>query len=331
MSKKVYSVLLLSLSLSGSMTCQNAMASAHDLVEELTEKIETFERASAVSSSPKSPSLLGHFMETASWAVGAGLRTTGDYLRTPSEGTSPKDVGLYGPLGNGLRSVGAMFTGETPTLARTLIDFWIDKNTLERPDRVIPYTVAALYCRGHAIEAILLEYGDFLSALGLRGYTTYTDIDGKILNGYFVKGLVAGFGRTPAMWETHTLEGFLGTLRANNIQIEDVINVCKHKDAGLACQEIFNAEKKKVDLETARRTTQSRAPLYPTTSPITIRRAPAVVPPSWEMRADPAPPPHLSAVPSVTPAPSQWDQPWPTEYGTSYPATSQRQTKEKWQ
>ena len=331
MSKNVFSVLLLSLTLSGLVTREMAMASAHDLVEELTEKIGAFERTSAASSSPKSPSLLGHIVDTASWAVGAGLRTTGDYLRTPTEGSSPKDVGFYGPLGNGLRSVGAMFIGETPTLARTLIDFWVDKNTLERPDRVIPHTVAALYCRGHAIEAILLEYGDFLSALGLRGYTSYTDTDGKVLNGYFVKGLVAGFGRTPAMWETHTLEGFLATLRANNIQIEDVTNVCPQKDVGLACQEIFNAEKQKVDLETARRVTQSRAPLYPTTSPLSIRRAPPVAQPSWEMRADPAPPPHLSAAPSARPALSEWDQPWPTEYGTSYPTTSQHQTKEKWQ
>ena len=331
MSKKIHCVLLLSLCLSVPTSCQNAVASARDLVEDLMDIIVAFENVPPVSSSPKSPSLFGHVMDTASWAVGAGLRTTGDYLRTPSEGTSPKDVGLLGPLGNGMRSIGAMFTGETPTLTRTLIDFWHEKKNLDRPDRVIPHTVAALYCRGHAIATILLEYGDFLNTLMLRGKSVYALTDGKVLNGYLVKGLVSGFGRTPAMWKTHSLERFLAALEAEGILVADIVHLHPNKDAAQACLEIFNEEKQKVDHEGARRETHAHTPLYPSTSPVTIHHTQKTTTPSWEMHADPAPPPHLIRMPSATPAPSPWDQPWQVGYGTSYPGTSPHQTKEKWQ
>lgn len=318
MSRKIFAPFMLTVALFSLQDCAPSFASKDDLVEELVARIAHFEstQQEIPSGSPKSTSLLGHLGESMSWGIGASLRSAGEYLRTPKEGTSPKDLGLYGPLGNSLRAAGACFVGESPTLVRTILAFWDEKESIERMELVITDTAAALYCRLHSIDKIILEHRKVLEALKLRGYHSYATIEGKVLNGYFVKGLVAGLGRTPAMWEAYPIPTFLETLKASNIQVGDIVEVSIIKDTTLACTSIFEAEKRKIDLEVTR-----RASGMPISSPVQIRKEP-VMTSSWG-HADPAPPPHLSQSPTpYSPAPSV-HAPYPGYAPSPYPPVTQ--------
>jgi|GEM_PF-3623896 len=319
MSRKILAHFVLTVSLISLQHCAPSFASKDDLVEELVACIAQFEstQQEIPAGSPKSTTFLGQLGDSVSWGIGASLRSAGEYLRTPKEGTSPKDIGFYGPIGNGLRAAGELLVGETPTLTRAILKFWIYKGSIDRPHLVITHTTTALYCRNHSIDNLLLKHGEILATLLNRGHIIYADTAGEVLNGYFVKGLVASFARSPKLWEAYTIQTFLASLRAKNIQVDDILKVCKGAtDLLAACTEIFEAEKDQNSFETKRRTTGE-----PISSPVQIRKEP-VMTSSWG-HADPAPPPHLSQSPTpYSPAPSV-HAPYPGYAPSPYPPVTQ--------
>jgi hypothetical protein len=223
-SKKISVVLIL---LAGTLTIPNHVKSAHEIelaayLEEHyygPKRLETCEPAtSSWSIWPK---------DMICTAIGAPLRTAGDYIRTSSNAspsTSPPQVDLAS-LGNALRYAGSLFVGETPTPERTIIQFWSKVYPyMDRPDIVIPSTVATLFSLGKSIDVILSIYRAMMVKIIQRGaYPDFTTYGGEILNGYFVYGLISGFARAPI--KDLSLEGFQEYLCVSNIELKSILKI----------------------------------------------------------------------------------------------------------
>ena len=161
-------------------------------------------------------------------AIGAPLRTAGDYIRTSSSSNAssadPVQTDLA-PLGNALRYAGSLFVGETATPERTILKFWSKVYPyMDRPDIVIPSTVATLFSLGKSIDVILSIYRAMMVKIIQRGaYPDFTIYGGEILNGYFVYGLISGFARAPI--KDISLEGFQEYLCVSNIEIKSILKI----------------------------------------------------------------------------------------------------------
>jgi hypothetical protein len=96
--------------------------------------------------------------------------------------------------GNVLRSVGASMVGETPTLERTMRQFWIDKRLGDDPEEVFISTACALY-RSQELKGadeIRLAYRKFIGAWNGSSYTAPSSNPEQNVE-YFLKGIIRGF------------------------------------------------------------------------------------------------------------------------------------------
>ena len=96
--------------------------------------------------------------------------------------------------GNTLRYFGALMAGETPTLERTIRQFWIDKRNADNPKEAFISTACALYRaeKVSGVNEIKLNYRKFIESWNSSSYTVPSH-DAEQNVEYFLKGIIRGF------------------------------------------------------------------------------------------------------------------------------------------
>lgn len=95
---------------------------------------------------------------------------------------------------NTLRYVGTLMAGETPTLERTIRQFWIDKRVADNPEEAFISTACALYRAEQlsGVDEIKLNYRKFIESWNNSSYTIPShDVERNVE--YFLKGIIRGF------------------------------------------------------------------------------------------------------------------------------------------
>ncbi|MBX9786419.1 MAG: hypothetical protein K2Y08_03670 [Alphaproteobacteria bacterium] len=139
-------------------------------------------------------SLVGEFLvdNALSLAASKGTSATKFVEATKSDKKTLKSLQKTG--GNALRYVGALMSGETPTLERTIREFWIDKRVSDNPEEAFISTACALYRSQQVsgVDEIKLNYRKFTDAWNSSSYTVPSHNAGQNVE-YFLKGIIRGF------------------------------------------------------------------------------------------------------------------------------------------
>ncbi|MBX9621643.1 MAG: hypothetical protein K2X28_06425 [Alphaproteobacteria bacterium] len=126
----------------------------------------------------------------------AGTTTYNGMSAAPLIKSVTADPGALGSCrktgGNALRYFGKLMAGETPTLERTIRQFWIDKRVAETED-VFTSTACALYrSELSGVDEIKLNYRKFIESWNGSSYAV-PSLDTEKNVEYFLKGIIRGF------------------------------------------------------------------------------------------------------------------------------------------
>ncbi|MBL8676372.1 MAG: hypothetical protein JNJ47_02960 [Alphaproteobacteria bacterium] len=138
-------------------------------------------------------SLVGEFLVDNALSIAAsnGTPATKFVEATKSDKKTLKSLQKTG--GNALRYVGSLMAGETPTLERTIRQFWINKR-VDNPEDAFISTACALYRSQQisGVDEIKLNYRKFTDAWNSGSYTVPSH-DAEQNVEYFLKGIIRGF------------------------------------------------------------------------------------------------------------------------------------------
>lgn len=142
-------------------------------------------------------SLVGDLLTNEALKAGANAGYTGEYASQLAE-TMAQNPGIAKSsrlvVGNGMRWVGSLLAGETPTLERVIRQFWIENKYDQKPEEALTNTACAFYLSKHisGVEHINLAYRNFVISWNGSTRTLHT-LDPEKNQEYLLKGIAKAY------------------------------------------------------------------------------------------------------------------------------------------